>query len=242
MNSQHLLYNKLAWLYDKIYPKIFSYHVIFNIIDLQLINNGSRKVLEVACGTGRLMSILEEKWYEVTGLDLSSHMLSIARKRCQGKLIQEDMRRMNLNEKFDAVLCFGNSFTYIQNDKDIDNTLIKFRQHLEPGGILIFDNIDASKINKRKFETWLETKFSFEDMIITRRTFNSNYNSVNNTWDVLWNYIIEKDEESEGLTDKTKIRAFHKNYLFSKLKKHGFISPEVINEDGFIIKTYKRKY
>jgi len=79
-NSLHLLYNKLAWVYDRIYPRIFSYEEIFRLIDPHLINNRVRKILEVACGTGRLMSIMEDAWYEVTGLDLSNEMLSIARK------------------------------------------------------------------------------------------------------------------------------------------------------------------
>ena len=57
------------------------------------------------------MQILEEKGYRVTGLDLSSDMLDIARTRVKGNLIHQDMREIHLNERFDSVICFGGSFT-----------------------------------------------------------------------------------------------------------------------------------
>ena len=57
-HSRHKLYKKLAWLYDRIYPRIFDYQEVFNLVDGFLRRYNCRKVLEVACGTGRPTALL----------------------------------------------------------------------------------------------------------------------------------------------------------------------------------------
>jgi len=151
------------------------------------------------------------------------------------------MRHMKLEETYDAVLCLGSSFTYMQTEDDVEHALYNFRHALEPGGILIFDNIDASKINHNRLNKWLETTYNFNDTIVTRRSYNSDYNEINNTWNVTWQYIIDRSGTTEGITDHAKIRAFHKDYIYSKLKKCGFILPEMIDEKRHLMKAYKRK-
>jgi len=66
--------------------------------------------LKVGCGTGRLMAIMEENGYEVAGLDLSPEMLKIAKTRCRGELLRQDMREIRVSETFDALLCLGSGF------------------------------------------------------------------------------------------------------------------------------------
>ena len=39
-------------------------------------------VLDLACGTGILTAILAERGYDMTGIDLSPEMLSVARESC----------------------------------------------------------------------------------------------------------------------------------------------------------------
>src|SRR5919197_4520428 len=74
---------------------------------------GARSVLEVACGTG---SILKQLWtyYEVTGVDLSEEMLDRAAEKVPGvPLFRGDMRKLNLGERFDVVLCVYDSINHL---------------------------------------------------------------------------------------------------------------------------------
>lgn len=65
----------------------------------------ARKVLELGCGTGSILKHLPDS-YEVSGLDLSNTMLSIARKKVpRAKLWHQDMVDFHIDERFDTVLC-----------------------------------------------------------------------------------------------------------------------------------------
>ena len=220
-NSQHKLYTDLAWIYDRIYPRIFDYGGLYDALASFLEANSCRRILEVACGTGRLMAILEEKGYEVTGIDLSREMLDIARTRCAGKLLRQDMRETRMEGSFDALLCLGRSFGYMLTDEDAYRALEGFNRALRLGGILILDSFDAEITRRYQFGILREFVYEFEDMKITRRSKSSGYDETDITWFVEWEYIIE-DGERRVVLDQTRLRSYDKSHLREMLLYKGF--------------------
>lgn len=206
------MYTDLAWLYDRIYPSIFDYGGLYDALSDFLEANSCRRILDVACGTGRMMAILEEKGYEVTGLDLSQEMLDIARTRCAGKLLRQDMREMRVEEPFDALLCLGRSFGYMLTDEDARRALEGFNRALRDGGILILDNFDAEITRRYQFGTMREVVYEFDDMKITRRSKSSDYNETDFTWFVEWEYIIENGAR-RVVRDQTTLRSYDQSHL-----------------------------
>src|SRR4030042_1775288 len=72
----------------------------------------AKTVLEIACGTGSVLQHLV-KSYEVYGLDLSSEMLSLAKRKVPtGKFALQDMRSFKLKQKFDAIFCVYDSINH----------------------------------------------------------------------------------------------------------------------------------
>ena len=73
-------------------------------------------VLELGCGTGRVMEALLEQGLQVTGLDGEPAMLAQASRRLarfgdRARLVQADMRRPELGtQQFDLVLVAANTF------------------------------------------------------------------------------------------------------------------------------------
>jgi len=220
-NSQHKLYTDLAWLYDRIYPRIFDYRELFESIVGFLDTHQCRSILDVACGTGRLMAILEKEGYDVTGLDLSQEMLDIAKTRCKGKLLRQDMREMHVNRTFDALLCLGRSFGYMLTDDDACRALEGFNRALRDGSILILDSFDAEITRRYQFGMLRECVYEFEDMKITRRSKSSDYNETDITWFVEWEYIIENGGKHVVL-DQTRLRSYDKSHLQEMLLDKGF--------------------
>ena len=90
-------YQKMAKYYDLFY-QTKKYDEEINFI-AQIIGN-RKKVLDVGCGTGIHMHLLEEKGYLVNGIDLNEEILKIAKTRVQGKLYTKNLLDFKINQKY----------------------------------------------------------------------------------------------------------------------------------------------
>lgn len=118
----------------------------------KLRERGARQVLDVATGTGFHSVRLIEAGFEVVSADGSAEMLAKAFEngRRRGhvlRTVQADWRWLNrdIHQKFDAVICLGNSFTHLFNERDRRKALAEFYAVLRHDGVLILDqrNYDA---------------------------------------------------------------------------------------------------
>jgi SAM-dependent methyltransferase len=99
----------------------------------------ARTVLELACGTGSILAQLRDA-YEVTGLDRSREMLALAAVKLPGvRLVESDMTRFSLGERFDVVLCVYDSINHLLEFADWEALFDRAREHLREGGIFVFD-------------------------------------------------------------------------------------------------------
>lgn len=118
----------------------------------QLKARGAKRVLDVACGTGFHSVRLIEAGFDVVSADGSPEMLAKAFEngRRRGHIlrtVQSDWRWLNrdVHGRYDAVICLGNSFTHLFNERDRRKTLAEFYSALNHDGVLILDqrNYDA---------------------------------------------------------------------------------------------------
>jgi len=101
-----------------------------------------KRMLEPACGSGRLVAALAKRGYAVTGFDLNDAMLAFAeqrlrRTRTTARLSRGDMRRFSLRGRFDFAHCLVNSFKYMTSEAAAREHLQAVAQHLVPGGIYV---------------------------------------------------------------------------------------------------------
>ena len=105
---------------------------------------GGGKVLEVGCGTGRILLPIARAGIPITGIDGSRQMLERCRTKLSGErvtLAQHDMRNFELGERFALIIA---PFRVVQHLTTIDDQLqflATVSRHLAPGGggRLIFD-------------------------------------------------------------------------------------------------------
>jgi len=99
------------------------------------------RVLEIACGTGRVAIRLAQDGVDVVGLDLSPAMLSVAHQKSAGisniRWVRADMRSFGLGETFGLTVIPGHSFQNILTADDQLAALTAIRRHLVPGGMLV---------------------------------------------------------------------------------------------------------
>jgi len=142
--EKEFTYDPWADVYDLLYTDTMD--------DLQLYCAHAKKlggpVLEMACGTGRLLLPLALEGYEAWGIDSAPAMLDVARAKL-GKmppdvqarvhLSVQDMRDFKLDARFNLIFCAFRSFLHLMAPADRKKGLARAHEHLADGGRLIID-------------------------------------------------------------------------------------------------------
>ena len=129
-----------ADLYDLVAPRDAEMEQFY----LEVAGGTGRRVLDLACGSGRFTAPLAASGADLTGADLSLTMLArarrtLARQGLMAKLIECDMRDFALARQFDAIILAANSLMHLHTEDDFRRTFSAIRKHLAPGGVFAFD-------------------------------------------------------------------------------------------------------
>lgn len=132
-------YESLSALYDVMidWPKRLASEG--PALETWLRARGARRVLDVACGTGRHAAYLAEQGFDAVGADRDPAMVAEARKHSAVPFHAWPMDAESLPaiEPVDAILCLGNSFPHLLHDEDALRALANFRALLNPGGAVL---------------------------------------------------------------------------------------------------------
>jgi ubiquinone/menaquinone biosynthesis C-methylase UbiE len=142
-------------VYDAIAPFYDAEHARFNE-DLDMYQNYAElcggRILELACGSGRVLLPLAQAGYELTGVDSSEAMLQLARQTLTDAgviqhctLVRQDIRKLQLEQKFRLGFIALGSFAHLTLRQEQREALTAARAHLSRGATFILDisNADA---------------------------------------------------------------------------------------------------
>jgi SAM-dependent methyltransferase len=128
----------------------------------RLVARTGPRVLELACGTGRLSVPLAASGLTLTGLDFSAAMLEKAQRNAaeagvSATFVLADMCQFNLGQQFDLVFIPINSICHLHTRAQVENCFRCVRQHLAPGGRFVVDVFNPSlSILSRDASRWYE--------------------------------------------------------------------------------------
>ena len=109
---------------------------------LEYANQSGSPILELGCGTGRIMLPLIEAGFQVIGLDLSAEMLAQLKAlaaqagSAAPHLVQADLTNFRLDQKFPLIILPCNTYSTL-NKAQRKSALTCIRKHLRPGGIFV---------------------------------------------------------------------------------------------------------
>ncbi len=133
---------------------------------------GKNKVLDVATGTGFHSVQLLKAGFDVTSVDGNAEMLSKAFENARDhgfvlKTIHADWRWLNrdIHGKFDAIICLGNSFTHLFQERDRRKALAEFYSALKHDGVLILDQRNYDAILDFGFDSKHKYYYCGEDVV-----------------------------------------------------------------------------
>jgi SAM-dependent methyltransferase len=103
-------------------------------------------LLELGCGSGRLLAPLAKAGYRITGVDLSPKMLDLARSRIAAAdagervtLLEGDFTTIPLGGPFSFAFIVMNTFLHLLSTGEQVRALRHWYEHLVPGGLLLID-------------------------------------------------------------------------------------------------------
>lgn len=137
----------------------------------------SQRVLDLACGTGKVGSELRRRGYNTVGVDLSEPMA----RQCAGQrpplpVAVMDATRLGLRpQSLDLVVCLYDSLNYVLEPKGLQECFRRVQQALAPGGLFIFD---------------LNTTRALRDGLFTQRDL-SPFSPVQYRWEAQWDAVTK---------------------------------------------------
>lgn len=119
-----------------------------------------KRVLEPGCGSGRLVTEMAARGYQVSGIDLSTRSLRYLQKRLdrrglKAKLYESDFTNIDLPDQFDAAFCTFNTFRHLTDEASAVSHLKSVAKHLRPGGLYILGfHILPPDVSESCIERW----------------------------------------------------------------------------------------
>ena len=165
--------NDLKTIYNSIAEE-FSASRVFPWEELQVFIpyiEDNFKVLDLGCGNGRLLKVLQEsnKKFDYLGLDFADNLIAAAKKQFPDFSFQvQDMESLKLEpESFDMIFLIA-SFHHLESLKARQKVLGDIYKALKPGGLLFMTNWDLrqKKYLKNFFNQWWK-KRAWNDVFIS---------------------------------------------------------------------------
>jgi SAM-dependent methyltransferase len=103
-------------------------------------NPDAHSLLDVACGTGKHLELLLDRFEHVEGVDADEGMLVVARQRVPMVTCHHgDMRTFELGRRFDVVTCLFSSIGFVLDLDGLAAAARRLAAHLAPGGVLLVE-------------------------------------------------------------------------------------------------------
>jgi SAM-dependent methyltransferase len=136
--------------YAKFYDRLYAdkdYVAECRFLERVFAKNGvthGASVLDLGCGTGGHLIPMARSGYDVTGVDRSREMISIAEAKTLSEgltpsLLVADVRDLALGRTFDAVVAMFAVVGYQLSNRDLASMFSVARDHLDVGGLFVFD-------------------------------------------------------------------------------------------------------
>jgi SAM-dependent methyltransferase len=214
-------YGLVADLYDWVVPYRGRPDVSFFVAAAR---EAGSPVLEIGCGTGRVLIPTARAGIDIVGLDLTPEMLAVCRQRLREEraavqsrveLVQADMRNFDLGRRFTLATLPFRPFQHLITVEEQLSCLRTVRNHLVDGGRVVLDlfnpSLDALAGGQEGQEIGDEPEFSTPDgrRVLRRHRIVSHdrANQVNHV--ELIYYVAHPDGREERL-----VHAFPMRYLF----------------------------
>ena len=219
------LYHELAEYYFAIEKNHRDIRHDVSFIAALLRNRNHAALLDLGCGTGEHLALLEREGIRCTGIDISEEMLAAARKRFPNiEFVHSDMADIEYDDAFDIVISLFGSFDYLINDADIESMLLKIRRALKHDGMGVLEIWNSPPILKIKNKGvgHVSTTSNNGVLIKRERGFTLRDDPFKTVVEVNYQYSIDGDRGHKIVRDRHIMRTFMTDEITRFLTGAGF--------------------
>jgi SAM-dependent methyltransferase len=115
-----------------------------------------RRLLDMACGTGKSFLPLARRGYDVTACDISPRMVDVARAKApEIEIAVGDMRALEELGEFDLITCLDDAVNYLLTVEELEGFFHSVARNLAPDGVAVFD-VNSVRLYREAFaQDWL---------------------------------------------------------------------------------------
>lgn len=225
-------YGSFAAVYDRLMTDDVDYNAWCDYIENIFGSKGIEPdtICELACGTGSITSRLERRGYDMTGVDISAEMLTVASGRLKrAELFRSDMASFSPPQKYyGAFLCMIDGINYLIAPKQLENTFKTVKTHLD-GGVFIFDVSTRHKLkNVIGGNTFIRSEYdvfcSWQNRFIEKNSLSDMYLNF---------FVREGDGRYSRFEERHLQRGWSERQLSFALRRAGFSDISAYDELTF---------
>ena len=136
-------YGEMARVYDLLMDEApYDHWVDFTKKMVRKFKPDAQTMLDVGCGTGEITHRLHREGFQMTGVDLSADMLTVAQQkdpRSNIEWLQQDMTTLEGMNGYDCVISYCDVFNYLTEDLQVQSAFDHIYNSLDAGGLFLFD-------------------------------------------------------------------------------------------------------
>ena len=227
----------IAELYDRRSSEFYDYHAKRGDVEfyVDFAQKSVGTVLEIGCGTGRILIPTARAGVSITGLDNSVEMLDICRSKLESEppdvrdrvnLVHADMTDFDLKSKFSLVTIPFGPFNSLISVEEQLRCLSCIKQHLLPNGALVLDLFYPSSAQFSSGEEGFIVKTPFEMPDARSVTWGLRFSSVDYNRQTIYEemtyYVHYPDGHDETLVYPSSLRYFYRYEVEHLLARAGF--------------------
>ena len=233
------LYSTLAPVYDFIYERHFDYNDQLALVT-ETVPDDAASVLEVGCGTGRLLTGLASEYGEAVGVEQSEAMAHRACRRAdEAEVVVGDATRSLPEGQFDAVVALGRVTGHVIEDGSAErlfrncfDALGGDDDSIADSGVLLFDYFPTERMEDdyRTTDSFESERYRVDRVAhSTIPERDSGPDLVETTFD--YEILDRETGESATVSETMALRMFSHNEVRGLLGGAGFAEVE-IHEEG----------
>ena len=211
------------------------------IFYLEIVKKYGQPVLDVGCGTGRILLDFIQQGIDIDGVDNSPDMLALLKQKAEKlnlspTVYQQEMVELSLPRKYQTILVPSSSFQLLLDEKLLPVAMARFYEHLLPGGVLAMPFMTLWKQGEPLESEFTREVVRPEDGATIRRWQYARFDPETDLEHTIDRYEVIRDGEvisSEEHHQSPGTRSYTQEQAIELYQKAGFTDVQVFHEFTF---------